>query len=708
MSLPPADRRAFLKTLMAGGGAAAGGMFPSIARALAIPANRRTGTVMDVEHVVILTQENRAFDHYFGAMPGVRGFGDRFAIPVPDLGERRGATVFVQPSEHAGPPDWIAPFHLDTKRDFRLMRPLGTPHGFPDSQAAWDNGRMGGWPKAKHDHAMAYFTREDIPFQYALAESFTLCDAYHCALHLSTNPNRLYVWTGTHDPQARGHGPAIDNGYDGLEDPRGHGGYAWTTYPERLQAAGISFQIYQQMEDNFSDNPLIGFRRYRDARTATSGPDADLIRRTLTTRGLDLLKADVLADKLPQVSWIIAPTAASEHPSVSTPLQGADYTAQVLDALTANPEVWAKTVLLLNFDENDGLFDHVPPPAPPAHDPRDPARLLGGTTVAAEDEYHRHSQGEADAAYLGRPYGLGPRVPMYVVSPWSRGGYVASEVFDHTSVIRFLETRFGVVEPNISAWRRAVCGDLTSCFDFSRADDRAFASALPPTRALSERAATLKETRPLPPAALTAPVQEAGIRRRRATPYRLDATLAVAPGQVPGLLLSNTGRERAAVFHLYPLTDLAGGPRRYTVGAGQSLAAELPVGADGAYDAFLLGPAGFHRRFTGRSAGFAPVLEGEGKRTKLRIRNHKDGALAITVRDLAYGQPPRTLHIAARGESVVPIDLSGSHGWYDLLVTSASEQVRLAGHRENGGESFSDPVAHGAAPLVIASPNPAA
>ncbi|PNB52509.1 phospholipase C, phosphocholine-specific, partial [Pseudomonas sp. FW305-130] len=116
------------------------------------------------------------------------------------------------------------------------------------------------------------------------------------------------------------------NGYDGLEDPRGHGGYAWTTYPERLQAAGISFQIYQQMEDNFSDNPLIGFRRYRDARKATSGPDADLIRRTLTTRGLDLLKADVLADTLPQVSWIIAPTAASEHPSVSTPLQGADYT----------------------------------------------------------------------------------------------------------------------------------------------------------------------------------------------------------------------------------------------------------------------------------------------------------------------------------------------------------------------------------------------
>lgn len=178
----------------------------------------------------------------------------------------------------------------------------------------------------------------------------------------------------------------------------------------------------------------------------------------------------------------------------------------------------------------------------------------------------------------------------------------------------------------------------------------------------------------------------------------------VAAGQAPGLLLSNTGRERAAVFHLYPLTDLAGGPRRYTVGAGQSLSAELPVGADGVYDAFLLGPAGFHRRFTGRSAGFAPVLEAEG----VRVRNHGDTALKLTVRDLAYGQPPRTLEIAARAESVVPVDLSGSHGWYDLLVTSATEQVRLAGHQESGGESFTDPVAHGAAPLVMASPNPVA
>ncbi|WP_404336365.1 phosphocholine-specific phospholipase C [Sphingomonas sp. MMS12-HWE2-04] len=592
------DRRAFIKAMMATGGAASG-LLPSIARALEIPAHRRTGTIRDVEHVVILTQENRSFDHYFGAMHGVRGFGDRFAIPAAPLPGAPGRTVFVQPNEQDGAsPALIAPFRLNTQSDFRLYRPLGTPHGFPDSQAAWDNGRMGAWPKHKQNHAMAYFTREDIPFQYALAEAFTLCDAYHCALHLSTNPNRLYIWSGTHDPLARGNGPAIDNGYDQWEDPRGHGGYTWKTYPERLLDAGISFQIYQDMADNFSDNPLLGFRRYRAARTATFGPEAELRKRTLTTRTLGDLKQDVLANRLPQVSWIIAPTAYSEHPSVSTPLQGAEYVAQLLDALTAKPEVWAKTVLLINFDENDGLFDHVPPPAPPAH-----------ADGAAPDEYHLHTQSEKDAPYLGRPYGLGPRVPMYVVSPWSAGGHVASEVFDHTSVIRFLETRFGVHEPNVSAWRRAVCGDLTSCFDFARPDDRSFLRALPRTRALSERAMQLKEIRPSPPAALAPPVQETGLRRRRATPYRLDAHLA-GTASAPTLKLANQSHARAAVFHLYRRDRLDADPARFTQDAGETR--EVPVPAtDGL---FLLGPNGFHRAFDGTEQRFSARFELVGNR----------------------------------------------------------------------------------------------
>lgn len=689
-----ADRRDVLKAMMAGGGAGAALLAP-IARALAIPADRRTGTIMDVDHVVILTQENRAFDHYFGALNGVQGFGDRFAIPVADLGARVDRTVFVQPNEHGGAPALIAPFRLDTRNDFTLIRHDGTPHGFAAGQAGWDNGRMGAWTKAKHNHAMGHFTREDIPFQYALAEAFTLCDAYHAAMHLSTNSNRLYIWTGTHDPLAKGHGPAIDNSYDSFADPFGHGGYTWGTYPERLLAAGVSFQIYQNMADNFTDNPLAGFRRYRDARAATSGPDAELIRRTLTTRDLDLLKADVIGDRLPAVSWIIAPAADSEHPDPSSPLQGADYTARVLNALTANPKVWARTVFLLNYDENDGLFDHVPPPAPPARDPADPGRMLGGTTIAVDDEYHVHSQDPADAQYLNRPYGLGMRVPMFAISPWSRGGYVASEVFDHTSVIRFLETRFGVHEPNISAWRRAVCGDLTSCFDFKTPNERPFVGALPPTSALAARAGVLPLAQPFPPETLAAPHQETGLRRRRATPYALDTALE-RDGDRLILRLDNRGDARASVFHLYDALALEAAPRRYTVGAGQTLGAEIVADASGIHDVFLLAPNGFHRRFTGHGMHFSPTLDRAGV---LQLRSLATTPTSVAITDAAYGTAPRTVTLAP-GESIaVPFDLAHSHGWYDFSLRGDGQVVHMAGRVEDGQDSYSDPAARSLAPL---------
>lgn len=694
-----ADRRAMLKAMMAAGGTAAG-FFPSILRALEIPAARRTGTLNDVRHVVILTQENRAFDHYFGAMNGVRGFADRFLPPVPDRGARTGGTPFLQTDERPGSSTLLAPFHLDTRRDFRLIRHQGTPHLLPDAQDAWDEGRLSAWPQAKHNHAMGYFTRADIPFQYALAEAFTLCDAYHCALHAGTNPNRLFIWTGTNDPEGTGNGPAIDNGYDDFSDPLGHGGYTWTTYPERLQRAGVSFQVYEDMADNFTDNPLPGFQAYRRARTATDGPQADLARRTITTRHLDKLRDDVVAGTLPQVSWIVAPARYSEHPAASSPLQGADYTAQVLDALTANPEVWAGTVLFVNFDENDGLFDHVAPPAPPSRDPADPARLLGASTVPVDREYHIHAQDDRDRPYLNRPYGLGPRVPMIAVSPWSRGGYVASEVFDHTSVIRFLEKRFGVAEPNISAWRRAVCGDLTSCFDFSHTDESAFVQALPPMRALAERAAKLPHTLPETPDSPVAPVQEGGLRRRRATPYRLEVARTTDADGAPGLHLANKGGEgRAAVFHLYDVREPGAVPRRYTVGAGHSLTAPFPVAADGRYDLFLLGPNGFHRRYTGTGAAFVARLEDAAGVARLHLANRSAAPVRLTIRDRAYGATDRVVDLPAGAETRLPVDIARTHGWYDLSVEGAAETTRLAGHIENGAASFSDPVAHGPAAL---------
>ena len=690
------DRRSFIRAMIATAGAASA-FAPAIARALEIPADRRTGTLMDVAHVVILTQENRSFDHYFGTMRGVQGFGDRFAVPAPPLPDALDRTVLVQPHEHRdAEPALIAPFRLDTGADFRLYRPLGTPHSFADSQAAWDNGRMGEWPRHKQNQSMAHFTREDLPFQFALAEAFTLCDAYHSALHTSTNPNRLYIWTGTHDPLAKAGGPAINNGYDTIDaDPLHHGGYLWTTYPERLVEAGVSFQIYQDMADNFTDNPLVGFQSYRRANRASTAAEALLTRRTMTTRTLDGLKQDVLAVALPQVSWIIAPAAMSEHPSVSTPLQGADYTARVLDALTANPEVWARTVLLINFDENDGLFDHVPPPAPPA---RVSGRAVGGTTIPADDEYHTHSQTTDDEPYLDRPYGLGMRVPLYVISPWSKGGHVASEVFDHTSILRFLEARFGVHEPNISAWRRAVCGDLTSCFDFSAPDTVEYIAALPETKVLSVRAAVLDEIQPSLPAQTTAPVQETGLRRRRATPYHLGARLRVSDTG-HALLLTNQSAERAAVFQIYDIARLDAFPARYTVGAGQALAHAL---SDEAVDLFIIGPNGFHRRLKGRSDRFAVSVEsGPTEATTLRLENLTSEPLSIRMTDRAYGKGGDVIRLMARETRSLSLTLTDSHGWYDREFEADGQIWRLAGHIETGQPSWSDPANGGPGTLRL-------
>ncbi|RYZ75761.1 MAG: phospholipase C, phosphocholine-specific, partial [Proteobacteria bacterium] len=336
--------------------------------------------------------------------------------------------------------------------------------------------------------------------------------------------------TGTNDPLSLGNGPATYNDYDWFDsDPGQNKGYSWTTYPERLEEAGISWQIYQDVADNFTNNPLAGFQSFRNAWFRVPGYSQALRDRGLTTRTLEKLADDVKNNRLPQVSWIIADAAGSEHPDPSSPAQGADYVARVLNALTANPEVWSRTVLLINFDENDGFFDHMPPPAPPSYTKwnADPARATraGDSTVDTKGEYHEnlvaYRSDDKQKATLHRPYGLGPRVPLYVISPWSKGGWVNSQVFDHTSIIRFVEARFGVYEPNISAWRRAVCGDLTSAFDFSSSATTKV--SLPSTLLRAERAKALTDhSLPIPPSSLKLPVQANVVRPSRALPYQLN------------------------------------------------------------------------------------------------------------------------------------------------------------------------------------------
>lgn len=484
----PAFSRRRLLTGAAGlGAAAAASAFlpPNVRRALASADAPRPGegSIRDIEHIVFLMQENRSFDEYFGTFPGVRGFGDPNAIRLPS-----GNSVFAQPDpSHAD--GYLLPFWMDTATTSAQAVP-GTDHSWQTQHAAWNNGAMDNWVAAKGPQTMGYFKQADIPFHWALAAAFTVCDAYHCSVLGPTNPNRLYMWSGMIDPNGTGGGPVTD------DSPAYYNPYlSWTTYPERLTEAGISWQVYQE-DDNYDDNALEWFRQY-----ATADHDSVLWRSGMVKKPAGWFEFDAMNDNLPQVSWLVAPSAQCEHPNW-TSAAGAQYIAAKIDAIAANPKVWAKTAFILMYDENDGYFDHVLPPTPPP--------------------------GTAEEYLDGAPIGLGFRVPCVIVSPWTAGGHVATETFDHTSLIRFAETRFGVTEPNISAWRRSAVGDLTSAFQFSRrAPFPRFNQALsvPATTRtlLTAQQEVAGNPAPVVPAVNTPPVQDPTTRRGHLRPPRGSA-----------------------------------------------------------------------------------------------------------------------------------------------------------------------------------------
>ena len=600
------------------------------------------------------------------------------------------------------------------------MRATGTPHSWLDAQGAWNNGLMNNWTKYKKNHSMGYFTAEDIPFQYAMANAFTICDAYHCSFQGGTNTNRLFIWSGTNDPLSKGNGPATYNDYDWFDTNPGHdGGYTWTTYPERLEKAGVTWQIYQNMKDNYTDNALAGFHSFRDAWFKKPGYSKALRNRGVSTRDLDKLKEDVLADKLPQVSWIVATAKGSEHPSPSSPAQGADYTAKVFDALTANPEVWSKTVFIINFDENDGFFDHIPPPAVPSYTTfnADPKKSVfaGASTVNTSGEYHEtilpYHKNPLEPLALHRPYGLGPRVPMYVISPWSKGGWVNSQVFDHTSVIRFIEQRFGVIEPNISAWRRAVCGDLTSAFNFKDPDNADFLKQFPNTVASAKRASTLHKTvMPSIPTQINMPIQATGTRPARAIPYELHTSAKVLSKNEIELIFSNTGSV-GAVFHVYDRKNLNQIPRRYTVEANKQLHGMWELTDDNNYDLWVLAPNGFHRHFTGNTsssyAEFTSFPEIEisydvlHSNLSLKLSNNSKKEVNYIITDNAYFNNSQwSGRVGAKSEIMKDWSLHSSGNWYDFTLTLKDipkYSRRFAGHIETSKASISDPMFGGAA-----------
>ena len=670
------DRRRFLQA--AGGAAALTVMSESIARAAAIPASRVHGSIQDVEHVVILMQENRSFDHYFGQLRGVRGYGDPHPARL-----STGRSVFHQPDGAGGE---VLPFRPDVD-DMGLAFLEDLDHSWDGGHGAFNGGRYDRWVPVKSATTMAHLAPRDIPFQQALADAFTICDAYHCSLLGPTDPNRYYMWSGWVGNDGSGGGPVVTNA---------EAGYAWTTYPERLQAAGVTWRIYQDKgvgldaagywgwtEDayigNYGDNSLLYFDRYRTAKPGSPWYDrARVGTENASGEGyFARLRADVVGGRLPQVSWIAAPEAYTEHPNWPVNY-GAWYVSHVLDALTANPDVWSRTALLICFDENDGFFDHVVPPTPPS------SVIAGASTVSIRHELYTGPDGQVG------PYGLGQRVPMLVVSPWSTGGYVCSQTFDHTSLVQLLEKRFGVREPNITPWRRSVCGDLTAAFDFGRTSTGrptlpSITAYRPPDRNRHD------DYVPTPPADPALPQQDPGTRPSRALPYRIDARTPVSGGTLR-LRIVNDGTAGAHVQLRMPSTT---GPLSYTIGAGDTLTATVPLAAR--YDVELHGPAGFYRRAWGTSATSpldAWVVE-DGRRdlAALHLRSSATTAQEVSVVD-AYGSAAERLTLRPGASAVVRYPTVATGGWYDLTVSTDADSRfgrTAAGRVETGGERTSDP-----------------
>ena len=735
-------RRELLRTGLYSAGL---GLLPaSIARALTIPPKVVARDIRDVQHVVILMQENRSFDQYFGLLKGVRGFGDRFMPP-----RYNGESHLVQRNAERT----VLPYYLDRSQGNALV--VGTPHSWGDAHEAWDGGRMTHWPVAKHDVSMGYLKDADLPYHTALANTFTLCDHYHCALPGGTNSNRIHLWTGTNrGTTARSDGAEMcvvnNDGWDTVDGTPQEHSLTWTTYPERLQEAGVSWKVYQFLPDNFTDNALSGFRNFREAygrvnqgnlasyNSAETAPAVDYVAAVHDQPDSPLyeplykgigktepgwladplvnFRAEALAGTLPQVSWLVPPKNYTEHPGGGPPALGAAYISQVLDALTANPETWAKTVFFINYDENDGAFDHLAPPCPPS--PLPGGGHAGKSTVDTTRDYMTVPNATNLEPGDGRPYGPGPRVPMLVISPWSRGGYVNSQVHDHTSVIRFLEQRFGVMEPNISPWRRAVMGDFLSAFDFATPDeDRSFLVDLPVQDPATAAALYLQQSsQPYvePPAedAQSLPLQTPGSRPARPLPYRLEVDATADAGGVT-LEFHNSGTA-GAVFHVYDRYRLGELPRRYTVEAGRSLSDRwLPAATDsGLYDLWVLGPNGFHRLFRGSAAAPALALRARSeqapRRLWLELANRGGTTVELTISAAAHrdgASQTLVLQPGAQARPTWPLDTS--EGWYDFTVSGPGGLLRrYAGHVEHGAASVSDPemgAAQAVAPFAFAA-----
>jgi phospholipase C len=673
--VPGVSRRRFLQYTALGSAAAAaaavgagGPAAASVARgsaaARALPKGW-SGTIADLKHVVILMQENRSFDHYFGTLRGVRGFGDKQALTW-----QNGNNIFQQPDAARTDLGYLLPYNLTDQVDGDL------DHSWDGDHEARSGGLWNNWVPAKTEETMGYFTRDEIPFQYAVADAFTVCDGYHQAIMAPTSPNRMYFWTGTSSGwTSNPNDYQVDFGPDA-------GTPEVTTYPELLQAAGIDWQVYtnDQVGDSgsfpdyflgdYGDNPLWFYQQYNGSNSRGGGTSQLATRGAVTPWQTDagappmskthaayvlssFIKA-VSSNALPQVSWIVAPAGYCEHPSY-TPDYGAHYVNTVLQTLFSNPELWRTTALFITYDEHDGFFDHQLPPFPEA---------------SVTDEY-----------ITGLPIGPGTRVPMLICSPWTRGGYVDSNVYDHTSMLRFLAAWTGVQPANVTPWRASVTGDLTAAFDFQHPDFSIPGNipTLDQTWALTQL--TGGSTTPPAEGDQKMPAQEPGTRPHRPTAHQpfADVTVDRKTSQVTALL-TNTGKVGVS-FAVYPDDYLPSAPAPFTVlqGSPRSYVWDATLTA-GKYAFSVYGPDGFLTSFAGEvvaadlSGGPVPVVTaalqpGGAKTLALTLANEGRQQVVYTLTPNDYEGRTQTVAVQSGSARAIgwPTDRDG---YYDVVITT--------------------------------------
>ncbi|WFD35070.1 phospholipase C [Malassezia cuniculi] len=447
----------------------------ALAAALAPPA--RAG-LEQLDHIVLFMQENRAFDHYFGTMPGVRGFSD----PNVHISPHTNRSVLYQPVDQSlakvdgggynldyKPPNnhTLLPFwylnHAGADWNERSQCMLSGSNSWQANHAAWNNGSIDRWAQANTPYSIGYYRRHDIPLHFALAEEFTVADAYYESVIASTDPNRVSWFSGSinvngsaagGDPRMGG--PVLDNNRvpacnsDAAGHPLSCRPLRWKTVPEYLRDANISWRVYQDF-DNFGDNTLVEWKQYQQA-----ARDHDLLaQRSVAFPGLDQFVDDATHGRLPAVSYIVGPTYLSEH-TPYTPQDGAWLQRKIAHAVMHGKH-WNSSALIVSYDETGGWADHVMAP----HAPR------GTPAEWIHDPFN---------ASLGlQPTGPGFRLPFYILSPFTRRGGVFTEHASHESQILFLErwaaakgSPFHAAEVN--AWRRAHMSDLQRAFDFDHPD----------------------------------------------------------------------------------------------------------------------------------------------------------------------------------------------------------------------------------------------